>query len=1083
MGVLFSSNAKAQCVTSPNFNNWVDEGDSAAAWTVISSGTQCQQNSNTWYPNFFVGPDTLINVHISGKFRVNTYSDDDYLGFVFGYKTPVEFGWMGWPTFNPSLYNTADLEFYLFDWKKNGQTYSGNTAQEGFSLDKVDGNFYASIATVFPSFWGHSTSTAFNVLQTQYSTSNGWVSFTTYDFDLYYAPTRALILIDSDTIFDQSGCFEPGRFGFYGFSQSGATYWDFQYELFIDFGMEAQNVCLGDTMNFTFIDTGTCYSSNTFSTVDTFYWDLGDGTLTNDTNPNHYYDTAGAYTVNLIATDVNGCTDTATKIIYIHNAPNAEIGFGDVCNGDSMVFADSTSLPYGYINGWSWSFGDGNTDTNSSAPVHTYNQNGFYTVQLAVEDNAGCVDTTDTIVQVYANPVPQFQSQNACDGNAVQLIDQSIPALSPIINNEWDVDDNGSVDYNDSSTVNNVYATHGTYAVQLTVYDSLGCRDSVTDLITVFPMPTADFEVPSVCFTEASVFQDSSEVATGQITNWAWDFGDGSASSVAEPSHIFPTSGLQHVQLLITSNGGCQDSVTKTIGVYHLPVAVFETEAQCRNLPVNFIQNSTSQSGNIASYSWDFGDGDTSLSSGPIHDYLSAGLFPVNLKVVTQYGCEDTAQSNIRIYPAPDAAFNWTNNVCEGDPLPFFDQSSISSVTPGGDQIVSWNWLVNGSQLNIQNPVYTTSYFEKLNVFLLVTSNNGCVDSVRNYPEIFPIPEPAFTEYMGCAERVSSFIDESSIAVGLVDQWMWDFGDGNSADSINPNHIYALSGDYDVRLTITSNKGCVNETEHTVHVHETPVIDFKIVPDEGCSPHSPRAVNLSTIAIGTLSYEWRVNGKYLSDEQAPSFFLVNDTLEPVSFDIAMTATSDKGCQASKKKNEAVWVLPSPKAKFQFVEKDVDLFEPVIHFNNQSEHSIRWHWNFNDGASSVDFAPAHEYTNSGLYRVRLISWNTFGCSDTVINSIDIEPITTLYIPSAFTPNGDGDNDVFNLQGFNEGNRFEIRIWDRWGHLIMQSDDMNFSWDGRLSDNKLAPVGVYAYDILYQESNEEYREIHGQFSLLR
>ena len=95
-------------------------------------------------------------------------------------------------------------------------------------------------------------------------------------------------------------------------------------------------------------------------------------------------------------------------------------------------------------------------------------------------------------------------------------------------------------------------ATHGTYAVQLTVYDSLGCRDSVTDLITVFPMPTADFEVPSVCFTEASVVQDSSEVATGQITNWAWDFGDGSASSGAEPSHIFPTSGLQHVQLLIT---------------------------------------------------------------------------------------------------------------------------------------------------------------------------------------------------------------------------------------------------------------------------------------------------------------------------------------------------------------------------------------------------------------------------------------------------------------------------------------------------------------------------------------------------
>ena len=102
---------------------------------------------------------------------------------------------------------------------------------------------------------------------------------------------------------------------------------------------------------------------------------------------------------------------------------------------------------------------------------------------------------------------------------------------------------------------------------------------------------------------------------------------------------------------------------------------------------------------------------------------------------------------------------------------------------------------------------------------------------------------------------------------------------------------------------------------------------------------------------------------------------------------------------------------------------------------------------------------------------------------MVNSIDIEPITTLYIPTAFTPNGDGDNDLFNLQGFNEGNHFEIRIWDRWGHLIMQADDMNFTWDGRLSEKILAPVGVYAYDILYQESNEEYREIHGQFSLLR
>ncbi len=1081
--LLYSSiSVHSQCIQNPNFNLWEDEGDSAAAWSAISSGTQAFQNYNTNYPSFFVGPDTLINVHISGKFKVNTSSDDDYIGFVFGYQEPTNFSWMGNPPFNASLTNSCTMDFYLFDWKKSGQTYSGYTAQEGFSLDKVNGTFAATTAGVFPSFWVHTNSTSFNVLQTLYSTTNGWVAFQTYEFDLYYAPTRAVILIDSDTIFDQSGCFEPGRFGFYNYSQNNSLYWDFNYELFIEFDMEAEDVCFGDTSKFIFIDTGSCYNANSFSNLDTFYWDLGDSTITNDTNPWHIYTDPGIYTVMLIATDINGCTDTAMREIFIHGEPIAEIGYANVCKGDTMLFGDSTSLPYGNITFWAWDFGDGNTASGAPNPQHLYNQSGTYDVKLYVVDNAGCLDSVITPVEVYPNPIPSFTIDDACDGQDVHLENASLQALASIISYEWDVESNGSVDYI-STNVDHEYSTFGTYAVKLKVSDSLGCRDSLVQLAIVHPMPNADFDAPPVCYNDVMTFNDSSEIATGNITNWAWDFGDGFTSTSANPTHLYLSPGQHQVKLKVTSDGGCQDSVTKTVTVYHLPVALFETTPECENLAASFVQTSTSQNGNLSIFEWNFGDGGSSFSSGPLHDYNGPGLYQVTLRVETQFGCEDTAMRSIRIYPAPDAAFGWKNNVCEGDDLPIYDQSVIAQATPGGDQVVAWNWNVNGTMLNAQHPLYTTSIHENLNVFLIVKSNYGCIDSARNFPEIYPIPEPAFEFIIGCEDRESSFKDLSTISVGLVDDWLWDFGDGNQSDLADPIHSYDLAGNYEVKLSISSNKGCKSAKTRSLYVPETPRVNFNLMPSTGCSPLITQGVNLSELNTGSMNYRWSVNGSFYSSEKNPKIYLENDTLAPISFEIGLKVTTDAGCENQKNKQEAVWVYPTPKAKFISDRQSINLFEPVILFENRSEHSVRWLWNFDDGRTSTNFSPAHEFANAGKYQVVLTSWNEYNCSDTTMDIINLDPITTLYIPNAFTPNGDGNNDVWSVQGFNENQGFKINIWDRWGQQIFFAESMNFSWDGKTSDNKLAPNGVYVYDILYQTSEGDVKEVHGEFTLVR
>ena len=382
-----------------------------------------------------------------------------------------------------------------------------------------------------------------------------------------------------------------------------------------------------------------------------------------------------------------------------------------------------------------------------------------------------------------------------------------------------------------------------------------------------------------------------------------------------------------------------------------------------------------------------------------------------------------------------------------------------------------------------QNPVYTTSIAEKLDVFLLVTSNYGCVDSARNYPEIFPIPEASFTEEIGCQEKETSFEDQSTVSKGLVDQWVWSFGDGGTSSVADPIHTYMLPGNYDVQLIITSNKNCVHETTKQIFVPDIPRVDFEVIPETGCTPLRAQAVNLSTIGSGSLQYTWWLDDKLVSNEVSPVIRVINDTLAPKPYTLRAQARSDYGCTASKTKDDVVWVFPAPKARFNFDRASIDIFEDDIAFENLSEHSIAWQWSFGDGGSSQDFAPVYLFDQSGTYEVELVAFNEYQCTDTVKHLVEVDPKTTIYIPSAFSPNGDGDNDVWDISGITQGGDFKVRVFDRWGHLMFESSDFDFQWDGKISDGKLAPAGVYVYDIGLELPDGDVATANGQFTLLR
>jgi len=1091
---------KAQCIQNVDFSNWTATGAYNSVWTVQAGNTELLSGANLNFPTMFVGPDTLINVKITGTFRVEDFADDDYVGFVFGFQQTSGFAW------GPAANSSMTHEYYLFDWKKNTQNYLGWIAQEGFSLNYVNGNFQHNNASVFPSFWVHTNSPTFNVLQTDFSPINGWVTNTYYNFELLYTPTRAVIKIDTDTIFDQPGCYEPGLFGFYNYSQAQARYLNFNYELYVDYQIESQNVCLGDTAEFYFIDTSGCVGANAFSNLVNFYWDFGDGTTSNDTNPTHVYTTADTFSVSLIATDINGCTDTSTKNIFIHTPPQAAFSSTLGCLGDPVNLTDSTYLPMGNVVSWDWDMGDGVGNDTVQNPSYTYAQSGTYAVEMIILTNAGCTDTVQSTVTVQDPPAVNFTFENACSGDAVMLFDSSTPATSPIVSYDWDINNDGSTEHTLDS-VAHVFNVYGTYPVELKIYDQDGCRDSIVKNISVHPIPDADFFADGVCFNDVSQFDDSTTIALGGIQDWSWDFGDGTIEQYSSgngvfpgPSHEFLTPGSQAVKLIVTSDSGCVDSILKSIQVYFLPVANFSADTVCDNELTNLIGTSFNLSGNLSSFNWQFGDGNSSLLANAQHNYPQPGEYKVTYSVASNFGCEDSVQKYIRVYPTPSTAFGWLNNVCEGEELPFTDQSSIVQVTPGGDQIVAWEWVFNTTDtVTTQNPLYPTSSPDNINVRLTTWSNYGCTTFSTNTASIFPLPKADFTFEAACAGDSSSFRNVSKVDNGTIESTLWDFGNGSNSSDQHPFVSYANPGNYAVQLIAISNKGCVDQAEKEITIPETPVVDFSLDPLEGCSPLSVFAENLSTIDNGILTYEWFLNDALVSNENSPRIVIDNDTIIPTFHRIKLRATSELGCDATLQYESRIAVLPRPTASFRMKQQSVNKFDPVVDFVNSSANGVRWYWDFGDGNTSDEFAPSHTYLNSGKYPVYQVAWNTFNCPDTAFSPswgdynkttkdrawrLIVDPVTTLYIPNSFTPNGDGINDVWSLKGFNEGRPFEIEVFNRWGELMFESNEMNVEWDGIMpNSNKYAPNTTYVYVIRYQTSSGEEKEETGTFSLIR
>jgi len=827
----------------------------------------------------------------------------------------------------------------------------------------------------------------------------------------------------------------------------------------------APHVCFGDTVFISNLSHATQGSA-----ITSWDWNFGDGTVDSVQNPTpHYYGSDTTYIITLIAENGLTCRDTLQQAVNVYTLPTAAFAATQACQGLPVTFADTSFNPIATINGWNWQFGD----TQSSSvqnPTHVYPYPGdtLYTITLAVTDSHGCLDTVSDVVRLNPKPVADFGATTACSKDTTFFTD-STWAGGPLAVWNWSFGDGSGTSANQNpGYLYSVVLNPTTYNVTLMVTDNNGCRDTIVQPVLINPQPIANFASDSACFGFPTSFTDVSSSTGGAVLQWDWDFGDSAGTGTGNiVTYIYPDTVtnifLYNAQLITTDANGCRDTIVKPVAVYPLPVPDFSMDTICFGNQTPFANSSYSNGGAITANAWNFGDGmGTSTDSDPTYTYSSYGIFPVTLIVTDAHGCVDSITHIAAIDSLPTPAMN-ISDFCAGDTTHYFNVSLAN-----GGVISDYYWRFGDSYYStLENPVHYYDNAGSYNVVLIVTNSRGCSDSVTQTISISPPIIMDFVYDTACAGTPTTFNDTLLVNTGsVINSWQWTFGDGNSGSGSQVQNSYTEGGFYPVELVVTDTNSCSASIFHLVPVLPSPL-------DPVLASNNPSFCENENGYVYVL---YNQTGSVINwfDNPGGNLLGTGDTLwlGPVSNPVTVYAEniSSNGCHnAGGPVSVAVGMNSLP-----YVILSCDMPQNTAYTGQivtfTATPSTYPEYLFYVNSELVQQSASNIYSTNALNDgdVVSVSSNDFVCEspeDSLLMHI-------RQIPNAFTPDGDGYNDVF-------VNGLDLEIVNRWGLQIYKGMD---GWDGRYK-GEYAEAGTYYYIIRLPQPEGDVKILNGVVTLVR
>jgi len=774
-----------------------------------------------------------------------------------------------------------------------------------------------------------------------------------------------------------------------------------------------RSVAIGEVISF---DAG--QSSDSDGRIIAYDWDFGAGPDGVGKTVEFAYAKPGTYTVRLTVTDDSGTgtksvTDTLT--VRVNAPPVAAAGDDQWVTASAVQFdASGSSDADDQIETYEWDFGDGTTGTGV-APSHVYRKPGTYIVRLTVTDASGTLrnSSSDTMQVIINTPPIADAGPDLFGAPGEELTFQASRSVDPdgdIVDYTWD--------FKDGTTGSGEIATHafekpGTYYVRLKVADETG-HDKAVDYdeteVVINAQPIADAGDDILVAPGQMALLDASRSydSDGEVTDFRWDI-DGQEEPVFAKTHqvSFDTPGVYTATLTIADDSGAENSLAEdqvTIRVNHRPVAEAGQDVFTARSFVLFDGSaSTDADGDGLNYVWDFGDGNTATGAVVAHTYADGGTYPVVLTVSDGNGLENSDHRDamtVRINHAPIAVAGENQRICTGDILVL--DGSKSYDPEGGVLKYVWDFG-DGKTADIVNP--TTSYRRDgvYEVTLAVKDDSGLsnathADQIAVTVDQAPVADGG-PDMKVCA-NTEVFFDGSGSwdADGVVNRFLWDFGDGGSSGGDKPKHIYRRAGTYRARLTIEGDQVGQCDTRATDEV----VVEVTAAPVPLIEALDVVPVGTKVAFDGSTSYldDGVITGWSwdFADGTTAEGALQNHVFEKagvyrVALTVDSTAESAECRQISAYHLITVNDAPVAEAGEDIVAGiNEEILLDASGSSDPDDGISSYVWDLGDGTIGEGIEFRHRYTKPGVYEVKLSVTDTAGVANST--STDTVRVTIL-----------------------------------------------------------------------------------------
>lgn len=802
---------------------------------------------------------------------------------------------------------------------------------------------------------------------------------------------------------------------------SGCPYTDTQNNLITVYPAPSVNFYAVDTAICSAPGTATFISTTSGTTPFYYVWYFGDGTSSSSASPaTHTYMSVNTYTVKLVATDANGCTDSMKRANYIrvHSVTAAASVPASACQG-ATVTVNSTGLTSSGA-AVSWDFGDGSPNATGAIATHNYASAGTFLVRMFATVG-GCTDTDAHTIVITPKPNTNFTYNPANPCPAPVTVSFTNTTSSSLMSNcVWDFGDGFTSTSTSPSHTYNFDSI--SFSVKLTVVSPAGCMSSLTKSLSIYPgklsicndsdlfrRRTVEGCFPLITHLGDTAWQPWQYPSINLCPNWfcppypfpivsrTRDFGDGtSTTSAAHSTHTYANAGTYYCTEIATTSNGCTFYDTLDVHVGGPSTVNFYTlqNPACAGSQVVFNDSSYSQYGPMTAWWWDFGDSvNYGIGNPTFNIYKKPGVYSVKL-IISQNGCRDSlTKINYMTVLDPASIPKFTVD-CSTPGLVHFKDSSIGATS------VLW-YFGDGTTSTANNPTHTySSIGTYIGSLVAVNTNTGCKDSV-SFAVIInnPVINLKATDSTICYGDTIYFtpvitgLGASSAAAIIAETWSWNQGTTmpsccNYNNGINNMFVANIRGQFNVVVGLKDNNGCqYTKTIPNFITVGGPIAHFKTTPLVGCAPALIIFTDTSIYAAGTTpaSIFWDFGDGTNATTTSPSF---NHYYPNVgSYGISIKVKDNIGCTDSLGIPNYL-LISRPTASFTTLGSAACAGTPYTFYNSSTGKNLTYLWDFGDGTTSTAFGPTHIYVNPGTYTVKLIATDAAGCKDTMTKAAGI-----------------------------------------------------------------------------------------------